>query len=196
VGSEALIAAIEAEGRERVAALLHEAEAEAETLRAEADAQARLVGEQTLALHERDLRADVHARIAVVSAETRRRVLEARAVLLERIFGLAREALPAALESGAAQAALASRAQAALEHAPVGAVEIMCSTNAIEAIQVALAGRDGVTLEHDPELAAGFRLSAAGGALIIDATLEQLLVQQRDRLAIALMHRIEDEATG
>jgi V/A-type H+-transporting ATPase subunit E len=193
MGSEALATVVEAEGRARVAAIHAEAAAEADALRANAEREARRRGDEVLVVRERELRADAHARIAEVRVETRRSVLEARQRLLERIFALAREALPSALETPAAQTTLSERARSALERAPAGPIAIRCSPAAMTAVEVAAAGRENVSVERDDALPAGFQLSAAAGALIVDATLERLLDLQRASLAIELMRRIDEE---
>jgi hypothetical protein len=48
--------------------------------------------------------------------------------------------------------------------------------------------------ESDGELPAGFRVSSADGALVVDATLEKLLDLRRPELAIQVLGRLEERA--
>jgi vacuolar-type H+-ATPase subunit E/Vma4 len=197
VGSEALRAVIESEGRARAAAILRAAEEEASRLRTEAAARARQRHEDALREEEAALRRDAETRTAAARARARKRVLEARDEFLARVFALAGEALSAEIEKPAARAELLAR----LEHAlslmpPESPVLVAASTGVAPWLEAALAGRDGVRVESDPELPAGFRVVGAGGAIVIDAPLVRLLEASRPALAIELLRRLDGERRG
>jgi vacuolar-type H+-ATPase subunit E/Vma4 len=193
MGVEALRAAVEADGRARVAATLREAEERAATLRAEADSMASRRRQEVLRREEATLRREPRARVAAAFSEAQRRVLEARTELVERVFEMAGEMAPRLLDSPEARETLVARVEEALAHIPGSDVAITASSGVARVLEDALAGRAGVRVECDPDLPAGFRAARGDGTLVVDATLPSLLGHHRATLAIELMERIEGE---
>jgi len=147
---------------------------------------------------ETALRGAMARALASARLDGRRRVLEARDVLLDRLFARARELLAEAIQQPAARRRLAERASEALEFIPAGAATIQCSPGVAPILEAEL--RDllerepqGVRVETDPELPPGFRVVGAGGSLTVDATLEKLLELDRPILAIEVLRRLERE---
>jgi vacuolar-type H+-ATPase subunit E/Vma4 len=194
LGIDELRTAIEAEGRARVAAVLHDASEQAARIGRETQASADLHRRDALARAEAELRCDARMRVAKAERAARSRVLEARAGLLDRVFELARDALPAALEAPGARERLIAHAEPAMAHMPEGPVVVTASSDLSTALEATLGGREGVRVESDGELPAGFRVSSADGALVVDATLEKLLDLRRPELAIQVLRRLEERA--
>jgi len=191
MGIDALRAALEAEGAARVARVREEAEAEVARLRERAEAEASRRRRAFLEREGARLRREAAARVAKARTEAQRRVLEARDAILDQLFARAAAELPSAAESAGCHEALVARAHQALAHMPEGAVTITGSPGVLPVLERAFAGRAAVRLEGDPELPAGFRVTGARGALIVDATLEKRLELERPRLAIELLRRLE-----
>lgn len=192
MSTDALRSAIESEGRARIAEVLRGAEEEAARLRDEASSRAGQ--RQSGALREKgvELRREASARIAAARADARKQVLEARDDLLDRVFAMAEKALSAAFEAPSARGELVARAEQALSHMPLGgAVVVSCSTGVAPMLESALASHDDVRVECDPDLPAGFRVAAADGAVVVDATLSSLLEADRPALAIEILRRLE-----
>jgi len=187
VGSDALRAAIEAEGRARVATILRQAEIEADRLLGEASSDARRREEAAVRAREAELREEANERIARARAEARKRVLEARDELLDRVFAKAREAFARPSDDPSDRARLIARARDALRYMPEeGPIVFTCSEDAAPALESALADHERVAIERDPDLPSGFRATGANGAITVDATLTSLLDTNRPVLAIGV----------
>lgn len=191
MGVEELRAALEQEGRARVAALLREAESEAAQLREEAARDAERGRAERLAREEASVRRDARARVSAARAAARRRVLEAREEFLARVFERAEDELSRALEAPDAQSWLLDRAREALAHLPEGAARLVASIGAAPALADAFGAREDVHVEDDPELPGGFRAIGAGGAIVVDATAPALIGQARATLSIDVLKRLE-----
>jgi vacuolar-type H+-ATPase subunit E/Vma4 len=197
VATDALRASIESEGRARVIAILRDAEEEAARLRDEALSLASQRHGKELRNQEVELRRAANVRIAAARAGTRTRVLEARADLLDRVFAMAEQALSAELEADSARDELVARAERALGFMPPNSpVVLICSSSVAPVLETELGKRDGVRVECDPELPAGFRAVGADGAIVVDATLAKLLELDRAALAIEILRRVESDRDG
>jgi vacuolar-type H+-ATPase subunit E/Vma4 len=194
VGADALRAAIEAEGSARIAAILRGAELEASLLRREASSKARQRQSDELRDLEAQLRHEANARIAEARAEARKQVLDAREAFIRRVFDGAREAVSSEAEASALHAAWIARAERALDHMPPdGPIVFTCSSAVAPLLEPALVGREGVRVESDPELPAGFRATGPNGAVVVDATFPSLLEMDRPLLAIEVLRRLRGE---
>jgi vacuolar-type H+-ATPase subunit E/Vma4 len=197
VGTDALRAAVEAEGRARVAGIRRSAEVEAARLHREASSDARRRQDEELRDLETELRRAASARIAAARAEARGLILRAREELVGRVFTEAREALATDVEADSARDELVARAEQALEHMPPGQeIVFACSDAAAPILKAALAERAGVRVERDPDLAAGFRASGAEGAVVVDGTPSSLLDANRQALAIEILQQLDAEGGG
>jgi vacuolar-type H+-ATPase subunit E/Vma4 len=197
VGTDALRAAIESEGRARIVAILRGAEEEARRLRDEASSVTRQRQSDALRDKEVELRREARGRIAAARAEARRRVLEARDDLLDRVFAMAEKALFVEFEAPSGREEMVARAEQALSHMPPdSAVVVTCSSGVAPMLENALGSHDGVRVECDPDLPAGFRVAAADGTVVVDATLSRLLEGDRPALAIEILRRLEENRAG
>jgi vacuolar-type H+-ATPase subunit E/Vma4 len=190
VGIDALRSAVEKEARAKAVALEADARARAQALRSEAAAAAAARLDGSLRDEEAALRRETATRIADARRAAQSRVLEARETLLERIFALAREQLPAAIDTPSARSWLIGMARDALAHMPDGSVVLECSAEVAVPLREALAAEESVQFETDPELPCGFRARSASGAIVIDVTLARLLDLQRPKLAIEVLQRL------
>jgi vacuolar-type H+-ATPase subunit E/Vma4 len=130
--------------------------------------------------------------MAAARADARKQVLEARDDLLDRVFAMAEEALSVALEAPSARGELVARAERALYHMPPGDTVVVSGSSGVAPIlESALASHDDVYVECDPDLPAGFRMAAAEGAVVVDATLSSLLEADRPALAIEILRRLQ-----
>ena len=183
MGVEELRASLEQEGRARAAELLREADAEAARIREAAAAAAARSRADQLGRHETDLRREAGARIAAARIEARRLVLESREEFLARIFERAADDLSRALDAPGARAWLVARALEALSHLPEGRARVAASSGVADALQTC----EGMRVESDPELPAGFRAISTDGAIVVDATVPTLIEQARATLPIDVL---------
>jgi len=188
-----LRADLEVEGRERIDAIRRDTTRRIAELRARRRAEAERLRTEALRGPERDLRDALARDLAQARIAGDRGVLEARAALLDRVFERAGTLLAGALEDPAAMDRVVSRAREALDFVPEGDVVIACSPGVAELLEGRLDHERELTIEPRADLPAGFRVEAAGGALVIDATLERLLEFGRPTLAIEVLQRLEGD---
>lgn len=86
-----------------------------------------------------------------------------------------------------------ARAQEALGFVPEGGALITCSPGVAAALEGRLAAHPELRIETREDLPPGFQITGAGGALLIDATLEKLLELERPALAIEVLRRLAAE---
>lgn len=190
-----LRAEIEAQGRARLAAIRRDTRARIGALRAERRAEAERRRAEALRGPERALRLELARDLAQARIAGERERLEAQHALLDRVFERARALLPRALETPAARSRLVERAREALGFVPAGGAVIACSTGVADVLEGPLERPGDVRIETHPDLPAGFRVEAASGALVIDATLERLLELGRPTLAIEVLRRLRSPAS-
>lgn len=188
-----LRADLEVEGRARIEAIRRDTTRRIAELRARRRAEAERLRTEALRGPERDLRDALARDLAQARVAGEREVLEARAALLDRVFERAGTLLSAALEDPAATDRVVSRAREALDFVPEGDVVIACSPGVAEVLEGRLDDTRELAIESCADLPAGFRVEAAGGALVIDATLERLLELGRPVLAIEVLRRLEGD---
>jgi vacuolar-type H+-ATPase subunit E/Vma4 len=190
-----LLAALEHDATAQAERLVVEARATAERLTSAAAEASERRRRETFGAHEREQRAVIQAALSAARRAARRDVLEARERLLDRVFAAARAALPQALAHQAYRAALPERLAAALACVE-GAGETALRVPAALATDVrAAVSRNGrVTVRVDQAAGSGFRLATADGSLEVDDTLETRLDAQRPRLARDVLRQLEVES--
>lgn len=191
--TRALRSEIEAEGRARIDAIRRATVARIAQMRAQQRAEAEQTRAQAMRSPDRELRAGLARDVALARIAGQRRVLEARRSLLDRVFAAARDQLGEAFDTQGARDRLLQRAREALGYLPEGKAVIVCSPGVAELLEKNLDPGGDVRIESQADLPIGFRITAAGGALVIDGTLEQLLEQGRPVLAIDVLRRLREE---
>jgi vacuolar-type H+-ATPase subunit E/Vma4 len=68
---------------------------------------------------------------------------------------------------------------------------LTCAPGLAESLASLAASHGALRIETDEAMAAGFRVTAADGALVVDGTLESLLELERDVLAIEVLRRLD-----
>jgi vacuolar-type H+-ATPase subunit E/Vma4 len=184
-----LRAELEAEGRARVDAIRRRTTERIADLRARHKAEAERRRAEALRGPERELRDALTRDLARARIAGKRSELEARQALLDRVFERAAACLADHLEDPAARRRMVIRAREALDFVPEGDAVIACSPGVADVLEEALDLRDDLRIETRADLPAGFRIEAAAGALVIDATLERLLELDRPTLAIEVLRR-------
>ena len=196
MSTDALRAALEADGQARIGAILGKAQEQVGRICADAQSLAAERRSEVLREAELQLRREGNRRLATARAEARKRTLEARDELLDRVFGAARQALSAALDGSEARSQLIRRSLRALSHMPDGPVVFTCSSDVAPILEAALTDRADVRVESDPEVAGGFRAVGGKGSLVVDATFPNLLDIDRPALAIAVLQRLDRDEHG
>jgi vacuolar-type H+-ATPase subunit E/Vma4 len=191
VGLDQLLRALERQAAEGRTAELEAARAEAARIDREGVEDLARRTQSRLDEQEIELRAGAERAIAAARRGHRQRVLEARERLLERIFARAREIVNAEQsESSRAELLAEEIRRAGVYLGDIPAVT-RCAPAMVEPLRARLGDRNGMRVEPDPSLRAGFRMGAADGSVIVDHTPEQRLAALRSRLAIELVRRIE-----
>ncbi len=182
---------------ELLAALTHEAEAEAERFRAEARAE-------TAALHaaaerkfesERDAALGVQGTeqegalqmaLAAARLEARHAVLQAREEVLDRLFLALQGACPAAVERQGYRDSIPPRVARALACFDVSEPVILTVPATLaEAAHAATSGEPRVTVVVADDAGSGLRFASSGGAVEVADTLESGIARNRASLARA-----------
>ena len=192
--TRALRADLEAEGRARIDAIRRDTTRRIADLRAHRRAEGERQRNEALRGPERDLREALARDLAQARIAGTRDVLEARQGMLDRVFERAAALLADALEDVAARDRIVSRAREALDFVPEGGAVIACSPGVAEVLEARLDHAREFTIETRTDLPAGFRVEAAGGAVVIDVALVRLLEFGRPTLAIEVLRRLEDDA--
>lgn len=184
-----LLAALEREAAQQVAALRAGAEAEAARITQEADAHLAHRKQDALGAREAELRGAAETAVGAARGTARRLMLEARERFLGRVFDSARAMFPAALASEAFQTALPRHVAEALRPLSGEPTVIRCPAALGDAVRRAAAGREGVTVESDPQARAGITAETPEHAILVDNSLEARLERLRPRLAIDVLAR-------
>jgi vacuolar-type H+-ATPase subunit E/Vma4 len=186
---EHLLHALERQAAETARAELEAARAEAARIQAEAEESFDRRMTANLEEQEVALRATAERAVAEARSSQRRRVLEAREQLLARIFARAGE-LVATGDSVPAES-LEMEVRQALGYLGDAPAVVHCSPSVVELLRAVMAETDGLTVQPDTAIRAGFRVRAADGSVLVDHTPERRLATLKPRLAIELVRRIE-----
>jgi vacuolar-type H+-ATPase subunit E/Vma4 len=120
--------------------------------------------------------------------------LDARARLLDRVFDAARELFPAAVGEAAYRDALPAQLAAALAAAGDDPAVVLGAKALIPRLRAALPRDSRAEVRADAGVGPGFRVTAADGAMEVDATLEGRLERLRPALAIVLIAGLGESA--
>lgn len=169
------------------------AEARAEAARIHAAARTALAErcDRSVAVLERELRADVDARRAVARREAGIDVLRGQSRFLDRIFTTCRAAFPGALADPARFATLEAMVKEALTFFPETPVTIRCRAGLLAAVTKATTAMAGVTVVADETVPEGIVVAASDGSARIDSTLEARLSHMAPLLSIELLAALE-----
>jgi len=191
VSLEHLLHALESHAAEAAKAELEAARTQAS--RIESEAVEGLARRMSTGLEEQEavLRASAERAIAEARRSERRRVLEVREQVLERVFARAGEILATGQDGSAQADLLALEVRRALSYLGDVPAVVHCAPLVVTRLRALLAERDGLTVQPDAALRAGFRVRAADGSVLVDHTPERRLAALRPRLAIGLLRRIE-----
>jgi vacuolar-type H+-ATPase subunit E/Vma4 len=190
VSLDHLLHALERQAAETAGAELDAARSEASRIEREAtDGLARRT-RASLEELEAVLRADAERAIAEARRIGRRRVLEARERLLERIFARAGDILATDQDDTRADR-LAQEVRRALGYLGDVPAVVECAPSVLPRLRSLLTSLDGLTVQPDVALPGGFRVRAADGSVVVDHTPERRLAALRPRLAIGLLRRVE-----
>lgn len=184
MGIAELVDLLLAQGRSQAISLREAASAEAATLRAKS--QAELAHDEQLAMVEREaaLRRAMESRLAEGERQARRRVLEARQAMLERVRTAILEALPE-LEASAEWRAQLPELVARLQVAAGAPLVIHCrNSNGIPEVE-------GVRIAVSEGAVPGLLGVTQDGWITVDGTLPALLDRQWPALAVAVLARVE-----
>jgi vacuolar-type H+-ATPase subunit E/Vma4 len=169
------------------------AEARAEADRIRADARTALTErcDQSVAVLERGLRADVDARRAASRREAGIDVLRGQSRFLDRIFTASRAAFPGALADPARFATLESMVREALTFFPDTPVTIRCRAGLVAAVTKAAMAMGSVAVVADDTVPEGIVVESSDGSARIDNTLESRLRHMGPQLSIELLAELK-----
>jgi len=172
------------------------AKAEATRILGEANGRRASARDAAVAAATHALRTETDREAADASRQRQLRLLEVRTSVVAEVLELAgtrATTLPAHPEfPRTLQRLLVS----ALNYLPEGEGSVRTSPTLVQLVRDALAGagRSGVAVTPDERLSIGVVAESGGGRVRVDATLDTLLAQSRDALAIALVRRLQDGA--
>lgn len=182
-----LMARLERDADERVAAIQAKARAEAAAIAEAAREQVAARRAQALAERRRSRRAALELELAGARQASRAEVLEARRALLARL----RERTVAALLAAPQPAALEVLARGALRHLEGVPARVRCSEAAVQAIAVVTRAAADLEVVIDAATPPGLIFEARDGSVRVDATLEALLDRAWPRLSVELLAEVE-----
>ena len=186
-----LVRALDNDLEARIATLRTEAEVAAARVLAESGQQLDRRRNAELALRESQLRSEAARRIETSRREATRRLLDARAGVLDRIRVRARELLLRTEPEPHLRDAIATEVRSALEYFGDKGVVVRCAPAWESALRPILNGREGSHLEPAGGLGPGATLTATDGSVQVDATLESRFDRLWPRLAIDLVRELE-----
>jgi vacuolar-type H+-ATPase subunit E/Vma4 len=190
VSLDHLLHTLERQAAETAGAELDAARSEAS--RIEREATEGLARRIRTGLEEQEdvLRAKAERALAEARRGERRRVLEAREQLLEHVFTRAADIL-ADDQDGTRPDLLAREVRRALDYLGGVPAMVQCAPSMLPRLRALLTESDGLTVQPDAALRAGFRVRAGDGSVVVDHTPDRRLTALRPRLAIAVLRRIE-----
>ena len=181
---DALLASLEREADAQIERLGADARARAAAVTSQAADRLARRREATLGRREEEGRAALERALAAARHTAREQVLEARGVLLERLFAELRKALPAIIGTAAYRAALPAVFARTLAFAGDQAVIVHCAPTLTPLLRRVIKSNGRLSIRADPNLATGFRIATTDGVLEVDGTLEGRAERLRPRLAL------------
>ncbi len=188
-----LLAALEREAEQRIAAEQAEAAAAAATLLRDAEARRVARREELLARERTRLETAAAREVALATRDAEHAVLTAREALVERVLALVREGLAREPLSAAEIAALAALAERALAHAGDRPAGVRATPALQPAVAARLSGR-GLSVAADAAVCAGSQVATADGHLVIDASLPGRLAAREAEARIHILASLEPRA--
>jgi vacuolar-type H+-ATPase subunit E/Vma4 len=186
-----LLAALERDAATEVERITAAAQADTETIRAEADRRLGARRADALGAREAEARAAAAASLGEVRRRARAEVLAARQHALERVFAAAGRALPDAGRRAGYLAALPAELAAALACVGDSASVIRCAPSLAATIKPLVRDRAACRVEPDRAIGAGFIVATTDGVIEVDATLAGRLERLRDHLALEILRQLE-----
>ncbi len=187
-----LLGALERETREEADRLLAEARIEAERIGAAVDDELTRQREASLGMLERDLESELEAELSTARLAARREVLRARERLLERLFALLAQRIPALTDDPRYLAGLATRVADALACFEPGVpLELRAAPTMAARIATDRLVPGTVTVTPDVSIGTGFRLVTADGTIEVIDTLEARIASRRIPLARRALAMLE-----
>lgn len=186
-----LVRALDHDLQTRIATLEAEAEASAARLLAETGERLNRQRDAELAARESQLRSESARLIETTRREATRRVLDARAGVLDRIRGQARELLLRTPPDPNLQSAIAREVGSALEYVGDKGAVVRCAPAWESTLRSILAQHAGSRLETTEGIGPGATITASDDSLQVDATLESRFDRLWPRLAIDLVRELE-----
>ena len=188
---DVLLQVITEESDAEVRQLVESARAEADAIRAAADARTTQRIAEVYAAREAELRRSLEARRSRALSASRVRVLEARTRFIEQVLAAAEKELPGVLERSSSAESLAGLCTEALAYFPAGGARIRLRAALAQRLPDNLSGSDVVVDDTVPE---GVIVESPDGSVRVDNTLAARLHRQRPLLAIALLRALSEGA--
>lgn len=189
-----LLGALERDATAEAAALAAEADARGAAIAAESDARIARRREAALGARRAELTGALELALAEARRAARGAALRARTRLLDRVFDAARGRFAGAAESPEYRAALPAQLAAALQAAGDDPAVVTGAKSLIPGLRAALPAGARAEVRADGAVGPGFRVAAADGALVVDATLAGRLEHLRPVLSIALVAALRGPA--
>ena len=182
---DALLQVIATDGDAEAQRVLDAARAEADAIRAAADARAERRLAEAAAARKDELRQELEAKRSRALTATRARVLSSRADFVERIFTAAEAEFPGVLERSASPDALVRLCREALDCFPPGSARIRTRAALARCLSDVPSGAAEVIA--DDTVPEGVIVESLDGLSRVDNTLVGRLHRRRAALAIALL---------
>ena len=171
---EHLIEVLRHEADLEVTAVLEAAGTEADAIRSRTEADLAACHTAFLAAREADRRSAVELALGTARRDARRLVLDARARLVERVFGAALARFSDVLTTAQYRAGLAAQLADALECLANRAGVVRCHSELVPELRRLAGTRSGIKVLPDPTIS-GFKVLSEDGTIMIDGTLEGCL---------------------
>jgi vacuolar-type H+-ATPase subunit E/Vma4 len=188
-----LIAALEAEVEEKVAHELDSARNEAARIAAESAQWIARRRAELLSAREASIRRELAGQLAEAEARVRTEWLAARESVILKVLDLVRSRLPHLQQDDAYRNAFAREVADALSYVDPKDVVIRCAPGIAPHMARLLDGRNGMCIENDASIIAGFRVIAENGRVEVDKTLDTRLRRLEPSLRIEIVRRLEAE---
>jgi vacuolar-type H+-ATPase subunit E/Vma4 len=185
-----LLASLTRDAEASIADLLHAARTDADAALAEAaDARRRRL-EEAVAARRRALEGALEEDVVEAGREASRAVLRVRETILGRVLEEARAAVATRTPDPAVARASAALVESAVTYLAGQGGALRCHPSLRCALEP-ICRAHGLALHEDPSLDAGAQLASADGRLVVDATLDQLLLRHWPAEAIRLAAHLE-----
>ncbi len=189
---EELLEVLRRETDAEAAAILADAQAEAEAIRTRCDADLASRSDSFRSEQDTVRQSAVELAVARARRDSRCEMLEARERLLERVFARALERFPEALRSAEYLDGLPTQLSEALSCLADRPGAVRCHPKLEREMKPLAGARHGVSLSVDASVGAGFKVASEDGAVEIDGTLEGRLDRTRSRMMQAVMAALEE----